>query len=330
MSKSVDKSMIESDISYIKKSHEIVFSQLDLTPIEYDILALMLSRLNFEKSSDYFTNRDGKIVYTGKSVEFTFNAGELKEWFGIESSKFKNVLYNPCLRLTSKNIGLKSKNGFDFISLFKRIKYEDGSLTIIPNELLLPAYFGGSLGYSKVSSVEFRKLKRDTSKKLYMMLSRFKDSGSGRIGPIELNDLYGLFGMLNEKGELKKSLYSRFSVFAKRVISPAIKEIESIDSNIRFFFSSDKVPRYGYGVIKKGRSIEKVVFLYEWDSEEPEKEEAPLDSAKLIHAKIVNKEPVTNEELSTLHDNLTELILDGMKVSDSALVLIKEMLTAKS
>ncbi len=313
---------------FIKKSHEIVFSQLDLTPVEYDIFALMLRSLAYEVKEDFFAERGGQLVYNGKPLELVFNSDELQSWFNVRSGALKNVLYNPCDRLSTKKIGLSTENQFDFIPLFKRIKYDNGILTITPNDVLLPAYFGGSLGHARVSAKEFRRLKRDSSKKLYSILSRFKDSGSGKVGPKPLNELYGYFGMLNQKGELKKSQYERFSVFASRVIRPAIEEIESVDSNIRFYSDPDQLNYYGFKVIKRGRKIVKVEFLYSWQGESRRRVASRLsavEQAKAIHEKIMNNDNVTNDELIVLKGCLTELVIEGVYICDLARLKLQEL-----
>ncbi|CAK3993191.1 replication initiation protein [Vibrio sp. 10N.222.54.A1] len=315
---------------FIKKSHEIVFSQLDLTPIEHDIFAMFLKRLAFDNREDYLLpNEDGKLVYTGKPLSYEFSSEELKNWFHIEPSVFKRVLYEPCKRLMGKNIGLKSKDEFKHTALFKEISYKRGVLTITPNDILLPAYFGGSRGHARVSDIEFRSLKKESSKKLYAILSRFKDHGSGTVGYRTLKELYGLFGLLDEEGGLKKQSFTKLSLFINRVIRPAIAEIELIEPRIRFYSDSSSPQYYGFRTGKEGRKVVKLEFLYYWDSTSKEQvldqELTPLERAVVIHCKILANEEVTQDEIEILKTNLSDFVLSGNNVCDKAIELINTL-----
>lgn len=314
----------QKQTDFIKKSHEIVFSQLDLSPIEYDIFALFLKRLAFDERDNYLVpdEHTGDLVYNGKPLEYVVNSEELRNWFGLEPAVFKTVLDAPCERLMSKNIGIKSREGFEYISLFKKIKYNRGTLTIIPNDILLPAYFGGSLGHARVSDLEFRSLKKESSKKLYSILSRFKDHKSGTVGYRTLHDLYGLFGLLDKKGELKKTSFSKSSLFINRVIKPAIKEIEKVDPRIKFYSDASSPQNYGFRTAKSGRKITKLEFLYYWENNTEEQilddELTPLERATVIHCKILADEEVTQEELELLKSQLMEFVLAGNSLCDRA------------
>lgn len=330
MSESRSNVALHKQDDFIKKSHEIVFSQLDLTPIEHDIFAMFLKRLAFDNREDYLLPaEDGKLIYTGKLLAYEFTSEEIKNWFHIEPSVFKRVLYEPCKRLMGKSIGLKSKDEFKHTALFKEIGYKRGVLTIIPNDILLPAYFGGSRGHARVSDIEFRSLKKESSKKLYAILSRFKDHGSGTVGYRTLSELYGLFGLLDEEGGLKKTTFSKLSLFLNRVIKPAITEIEQVEPRIKFYADDASPQYYGFRVGKEGRKVVKLEFLYYWEDSSQEQvldqHLTPLERSKVIHCKILADEGVTQEELELLKQNLIAFVLDGNDVCEKARELINTL-----
>ncbi|MGF1905248.1 replication initiation protein [Aliivibrio salmonicida] len=313
---------------FIKKSHEIVFSQLSLSPVEHDIFAMFLKRLGLDSKSDYFNLIDDEYVHNGKRAEYVFNSTEIEEWFGISNKRFKSVLFQPCNRLASKKIGLSDKDSFDFIPLFKRIKYDRGTLTVVPNDELLLAYFGGSLGHSQVSQLEFRQMKLESSKRLYSILSRFKTKG--KVPAKSLIELYGYFGLLDESGNLSKKTYEKTTIFIDRIIKPAIKEVSECDQNIGFYSSKEQPKNFGYKLIKSGRKIEKIEFLYNWDipshKTELAEELSPLEMATVVYCKINNDESVSKDEIELLKENLMTLqIEEGFELTGKVISAIQSL-----
>lgn len=249
---------------FFKKSHELVFSQLSLTPIQHDIFALFLSAYHKENWDEFLEK--GEI---SKIPQYEFHADILCDWFGLSKGHLATVLASPCENLSGKKIGFKGEDEFDFIPLFSRVRYKNGKLTISPNHQLTKAYIGVSRGHSLIPHREFRLLKLETSKRLYSILCRFKDKGM-TLHPQTLQELHGLFGLVDENGNLKKKTYGVTANFISRIIKPAIQEINAIDNNISFVID-EKSGNTGFSYDKSGRKIIGLKFLFEWKQTERSK-----------------------------------------------------------
>ncbi|MCQ1058359.1 replication initiation protein [Photobacterium sp. ZSDE20] len=251
------------DYKYFKKSHELVFSQLALTPLEHDLFALMLTQLNKEHWAD------DSMPDIRVSPRYEFGSDVLCEWLGVEKKHIYTYIYEPSERLSSKKIGVLNdeKKKFDFIPLFQRISYEDGTLTMVPNFELMEQYLGLSKGHSQIPQGTFRSLNKEHAKRLYAMICRFKDYG--KLKSFQIEELHGLFGLLNEKGQLAKPSYKSNSEFFRKLLKPTIKEISEKEAGITFHID-EKSGNFGYQPIKTGRKITGVKFLYTWNVQKAE------------------------------------------------------------
>lgn len=250
---------------FFKKSHDIVFSQLKLTPREHDLMALFLSRLHTEHWSEY---EQGKKIDTIPT--YVFDSSSICDWLGIEPTAIYSTLVPVANRLAGRTVGIRndSKKEFDIKSLFMSISYRESKLVMHPNPHLMAEYLGISQGHAQVNRTVFLSCKSENSKRLYSILSRFK-SKKFRLHPLSIEDLYGLFGFLNKKGELTRSTYKSVPEFIKQVIKKSIKEIDKFDSSIQFELSEKG--DFGFRKIKSGRSIVGIEFLFSWkkgDTEE--------------------------------------------------------------
>ncbi|MGF1693907.1 replication initiation protein [Photobacterium kagoshimensis] len=253
---------------FFKKSHELVFSQLALTAREHDMMALFLSRLNREHWTDFLEKRD---IH---APQYTFHADVLKDWFGLSSKQLYPTLRPVAERLSSRKVGLSNDNSeeFDFIPLFARVKYSKGALTIVPNSELINAYVDYSAGHAQINHHAFRSLKSEHSKRLYTLLSRFKDSG--KLHPQRLESLHALYGLLDEKGKLLKKSYSQNKVFIDRCIKKPIEEMSRcVDVSKELeFFADEKSGNFGFSPVMQGRRIVAIEFLYRWKASDNQAE----------------------------------------------------------
>lgn len=293
---------------FFKKSHELVFSQLSLTPIQHDIFALFLSAYHKENWDEFL--QKGEI---SKIPQYEFHADILCDWFGLTKGHLATVLASPCENLSGKKIGFKGDNEFDFIPLFSRVRYKNGKLTISPNHQLAKAYIGVSRGHSLIPHREFRQLKLETSKRLYSILCRFKDKGM-TLHPQTLQELHSLFGLVDENGNLKKKTYGVTANFITRVIKPAIQEIDSIDDNISFVID-EKSGNTGFSYEKSGRKITGLKFLFEWKQTERSKmnkvELTYEDAVKTYRDLMSGSECIpTEEELENAIINIGVMAVD--------------------
>lgn len=263
----VDAKIIETEVmqdlpsKFFKKSHKLVFSQLSLSPVEHDIFALFLTRLNKEQWQSYLNKE------TIECPKYTFSNEVLSDWFGVSSKQLFRVLKAPSRRLAGKSVGIMNdhKESFKYLPLFKRVQYEDGELLLIPNDELLNEYLGVSHGHSQIPHKTFRNLKKEYSKRLYSILCRFKDPRKTELHYLSLHELYSYFGLLNERGQLVKQTYAKVNNLIERIIKPSIAEIDEKEPFIHFL-TDEKSGHYGYSCKKKGRRISEIKFLYRWSS----------------------------------------------------------------
>ncbi|WP_299497348.1 replication initiation protein [uncultured Shewanella sp.] len=303
---------------FFKKSHKLVFSQLNLSAIEYDIFALFLSRVN---------KRDWESYLKGEAEfpQYSFTNEVLSEWFDINKRELFSILKNPAARLSSKLIGIKDDADKKFIyrPLFKEVSYQKGVLTVIPNDRLIDEYLCISPAHAQIPHRTFRDLKRVNSKPLYGLLCRYKDPKLAGLPPQTLDDLYASFGLLDQTGKLAKKTFAVTGNLINKIIKPSIKEIDEKEPLISFHID-EKTGNYGFGYEKKGRKIVAIRFLFSWSvpksiareesdaRKELESEVEAISSAKMTY-ELVNNFVIgdagnpTMQELGCLMTKMTEL-----------------------
>lgn len=311
---------------FFRQAHRLVFSQLSMSPVEHDIFALLLSRLD----KDHWVITDSSVTTqpTIPSPHYSFTSNVLCEWLKVDNRSLYNVIKDPAKRLSEKTIGLQepNKRRFIFRSLFKQVSYEDGVLTIVPNDLLMNEYLCLSQGHSQIYNDTFTALETDYAKRLYTALCRFK-YGQGKLNPFSLEELHAFFGLLDEKGKLIKKTYARTNSFIERIISPAIREIESKEHRIKFLID-EKTQNLGWSYKKQGRKITHIEFLFYWvdpvqiDAAEKKErkrlgdERNPIELAKetwaVVDGFVSNSDGnPTVEELNNLTVNISSLMQSG-------------------
>ncbi len=297
---------------FFKKSHRIVFSQLALTPVEHDIFALFLTKLSKEQWDSYLDNR------TPDSPQYQFCSDVLCDWFHIEKKYLYSTLRDPARRLSGKSIGVmdEGKQRFKFRSLFKEVRYEDGVLTITPNDLLINEYLCISQGHSQVPHKTFRFIEKEHAKRLYTMLCRFKEDNH-TLHPQSIEDLHAFFGLLDDKGKLLKKTYAVTGNLVNRIIKPSILEIAEKEPHLQFEVD-EKTGNYGFTFIKKGRKVTAIKFLFKWNQKVNKQEEqerrklgyqlSPLEWAYETYAKIQAISASDDMSVSFSKDELDNLM----------------------
>lgn len=283
---------------HIKKGHQLVFSRQDLSAREADLFALMIAAM---KASDWEQD----------TPHYEFTSHQLSEWLNINSKHIGSNLNPVANRLASHKIGIKIENGkgdieFDYRPLFKHIKYKNGTLTMVPNDMLKTEYIEYNQGFALINTHNFLDLKKEYSKRLYELLSRFKDHGF-EMHPQKLKELKGIFGLLDEAGKLKKdkSSFKNNSVFMKRCIRDSIDELAKhpIIKKELLFLESAKGDK-GFELIKKGNTIVEIKFLFRWlqqgNVEELNQHDAKHTIQQLEMKRLQNKERLSEEELMKL------------------------------
>ena len=308
--------------NFFKKSHQLVFSQLSLSPIEHDMMALFLTRLENEHWQDYLGEHRIEQV-----PRYEFTSDVLSEWFNIEKSNLYSTLLKPSDRLSGRKIGIKSnfKKSFDFIPLFKRIHYEGGVLTVVPNDELINEYLCLSQGHSQIPHKQFRNIPLEHGKRLFTMLCRFRYSGT--LHSQSISDLHAFFGLCDQNGKLIKTTYSNTSVFITRIIKTAIKSIDENVPEIEFQIDN-ATGNYGFSYVKKGRTIIAIDFLFSWkDKKQVEtiKELTLLDAIK-THAEIIDNNIVPSiNEIENLKKHMPVMLLDDFIFNEDFVRKLKEV-----
>ncbi|HGS4560858.1 TPA: replication initiation protein [Vibrio cholerae] len=310
---------IHSD--FFKKSHALVFSRLSLSPVEHDIFALLLSRLHKDQWEDFIAGK------TPISPSYEFKSKVLCDWFCVKKEDLYNILYKPSERLAGKKIGIVQEgNSFDFIPLFKRVKYQNGTLTIKPNDELITEYLGISQGHAQIPHKSFRKIKTEHGKRLYTMLCRFK-SPSTELHPQSIEELHGFFGLLDKQGSLLKKTYAVNANFIKRIIKPAIQEIDEKEPNIEFLID-EKSGGYGFSYIKEGRKVVGIRFLFKWKIKEYEKQpdvDLGYDDALKTLSDITEKKCIPSlREIVNLKNYLVQIGTEGHEIGNGFFAKLKE------
>lgn len=249
--------LVDNLPKHIKKGHQLLFSRQDLSAREADMMALMMA---------YMTPKD----WDNKTPDYTFPCAKLAEWLGLDARHVGTVLAPIADRLAQRKIGIEGVNKkgeieFEHIPLFKRIQYKDSKLKIIPNDELKAEYIQYNKGFALINTENFLGLNKEYAKRFYELLSRFKDKGKMRVFSIE--ELQGLFGLLDENNKLKKDKQSFRStgVFMKRCIRNSIAELMADPkTNKELLFLTSSNNEIGYETSKIGNKIVGVNFLYKW------------------------------------------------------------------
>ncbi|MDF5188594.1 replication initiation protein, partial [Vibrio parahaemolyticus] len=178
---------------HIKKGHQLVFSRQDLSAREADMFALMIAHM---KANDW----------EHSTPHYEFTSHQLSEWLGVESKHIGSNLSPVANRLASRKIGIKIETckgdvEFDYRPLFKHIAYKNGTLTMVPNDMLKSEYIEYNQSFALINTRNFFDVKKEYSKRLYELLSRFKDKGF-EMHQQKLEELKGVFGLLDEAGKL--------------------------------------------------------------------------------------------------------------------------------
>ncbi|TOJ64859.1 replication initiation protein [Vibrio parahaemolyticus] len=283
---------------HIKKGHQLVFSRQDLSAREADMFALMIAHM---KANDW----------EHSTPHYEFTSHQLSEWLGVESKHIGSNLSPVANRLASRKIGIKIETckgdvEFDYRPLFKHIAYKNGTLTMVPNDMLKSEYIEYNQGFALINTRNFFDVKKEYSKRLYELLSRFKDKGF-EMHQQKLEELKGVFGLLDEAGKLKKdkSSFKNNSVFMKRCIRESIKELtEHPQIRKELLFLEGENGEKGFEVIKKGRTITGIKFLFRWIKlgtvEELNQHDALKTIRELELKRLQDKVKLTETELEAL------------------------------
>jgi plasmid replication initiation protein len=283
---------------HIKKGHQLVFSRQDLSSREADLFALMIAHMK-------------PMDWEHSTPHYEFTSHQLSEWLSVESKHIGSNLSPVANRLASRKIGIKletQKGGieFDYRPLFKHIAYKNCILTMVPNDMLKSEYMEYNQGFALINTKNFFDVKKEYSKRLYELLSRFKDKGY-EMHPQKIDDLKGFFGLLDEASKLRKDKVSfkNNSVFMRRCIRETIKELsEHPQIKKELIFLESSKGDIGFEIIRRGRSITGIKFLFRWlkmgTIDELNQHDALKTIRELEIKRLQNDIRLTNSELEAL------------------------------
>ena len=277
---------------FYRKSHRAIFSLHDQSPHEQNIFNIMNAKMHISHWE------------AGKSPIYEFTAQELAQWLEIEPKHIATTLRPAAERLSNRTVGFATEDNteFEFISIFSKIKYKNGKLTLIPNPFLKDFLMEFNQGFGLINPEKMIKLKRGYSKRIYEFLSRFKEDGT-YLYPMKLDALRRYLGLFDKNGNYlngKKSLKAS-SVFITRCIDESIGEINELCSDEIVFFKGE-TGRLGYTPLKSGRSFKGIQFHYQWLDTKIKitDEEALKTISELEQKRLIKKLTLTDAELELL------------------------------
>ena len=283
---------------HIKKGHQLIFSRQELTSREADLFALMIAKMKVED-------------WDNSTPHYEFSTQQLSDWLNIESKHVGSNLSPVANRLSSRKVGIKRVNSkgnieFDYRPLFKHIAYQNSILTMVPNDMLRSAYIEHNQGFALINTRNFLGVKKEYSKRLYELISRFKNKGFD-MHSLNIVELKGVFGLIDEKGAVKrdKASFKNNSVFMKRCIRDSIKELsENPQIRKELLFIESAQGDLGFELIKSGRKITSIKFLFRWMNRGTFDELNQQDALKTIRTlelkRLQDRKTLSNDELDML------------------------------
>lgn len=254
------------------KSNYLISAKYSSSLLENKITAISLSKI---QKKEYVEDNKGRIVCS-------MTAHELRRLIGSNGGSFYATLEPVARNMTSRVIGfsdpLKDGGVFDYISIIDRAKYEKGTFTIYYNADIKEYLSEFKANFTILELPTMLKFKNAYSFRLYELLSSksyyrkgIPNNAKSQIFNIEFNlsELKLNIGVVNaELDVVRKELtkkkapdydkaverspekkYNNWSAFRRRVLEPAIAEINE-KTDMRVSFSSLKGGQGGkvYGV----------------------------------------------------------------------------------
>jgi hypothetical protein len=243
------------------KSHSLVMGYMSGSRRQLDLMALMYSQMR----DNHWENN--------QIPTYEFPADKLSAWLKIDSSELSTVLNPVCKALSNKKVGTREYDshgklkGFKYTPFFAEIEYKDAVLRIQPNHKLKTNFIEDKKGFALVNSITYLDIEGQHAKRLYEILSRFKDIKSGKLYSIPINELKGMFGLLDENGEVSenKKSFKANKYFMAQCIKKTIVELQTNPyTSKELLFLDGKNGDNGYTAHKEGKRISHIEFHVRW------------------------------------------------------------------
>jgi plasmid replication initiation protein len=274
-------------VSTIKQHNAITEARYEMTALQKNIFYLLLAQL---KDGEYDKNRyELSIGALNEIRNVRVNKEEiLQSARGLISSGLN--LYDP-IQKTSITIGILASANY------KGEKNKE-ILSIEFDTQLYPFLYNVKNRFTTFSLADALKLKSKYAKRIYEMLSQYKDTGVFKITVKELKERLGLIDLKSGKEQ-----YSEFGLFAKYVLEVALKEIND-QTDIRFTYiakkTGKKITDLEFRIIYKPNNIKKHItppLDLSISSEISQKESNQLQKVSSKKEKEFEKLPLEQSEV---------------------------------
>lgn len=267
----------------IYQSNYITKARYDYTPLEKNIMYSVLAQINTDKT-------DNK--YYRVSIKRLQKATDTKNSYSD---------YNEAVeRLMKKIITIPISNGNILkTALLSSVEYikNKGIIEIGIESKLKPFLFQLKKNFTTYQLDAALTLKSKYSKRLYEMLSQFKDTGTWIVSVLELKERFLLYDTITGKEK-----FIKWSALEKYILKVAQREINN-NTDIRF----------SYTKIKEGRKYTKIQFNIKQqpyqigiDFKNDSPEDAELSKKEKLYKSLTGKYCLRKDQAKKVLLNYTE------------------------
>lgn len=262
--------------SLIVKSNELVSALHDMSLQEMRLLAFICSHLDFRAEIELVKDKKTGAVRAKKDVELEVTVQDFAKMFDVSSNDLHRAFESAVERFQSKIIKLNTGNIKVSVGVLKRGIYYDGYAELQIDEYLLPCIVGLKEKFTQFKVRDIYQFSTANTFRLYEIISQYKGLKKCEF---YLDDLKLKMGVENK--------YKRFADFKKRIIGPALKEINKY---------SDLMVEYD--TKRKGRKINGIIFYmkiknkekFEKDMTTPVQSGKPTEVVEIAQLLIKNYE----------------------------------------
>lgn len=212
----------------VRHHNAITTARYEYSELQMDLFFYLLSKLRKDDTSGAY-----EIV--------------VKDLSEITGKKYAyNYLRKATEAMGSRMFEVMTEKTYEQIWMFQGVKYMigEGRIEVRLSELIRPYLFDLKNNFTSFELLSALRLTSKHAKRIYTICSQWKDVGETK--KFDLLDFKKMLGLVDSKG---KEEYAEISMFKKKVLDVAVKQInEHTDLSI------------GYTLEKKGRAFKNVVF----------------------------------------------------------------------
>lgn len=212
----------------VRHHNAITTARYEYSELQMDLFFYLLSKLRKDDTSGVY-----EIV--------------VKDLSEITGKKYAyNYLRKATEAMGSRMFEVMTEKTYEQIWMFQGVKYMigEGRIEVRLSELIRPYLFDLKNNFTSFELLSALRLTSKHAKRIYTICSQWKDLGETK--KFDLLDFKKMLGLVDSKG---KEEYAEISMFKKKVLDVAVKQInEHTDLSI------------SYTLEKKGRAFKNVVF----------------------------------------------------------------------